>query len=149
MLTIIIFALIRIMRRFRVASLSWRDFGSILIMIGLALDLGWFLYVDWTTEATFRDFISTEWFMPPVFIGAVLFYRLRGTRPIIYGVVEVLIGISAIWAGIYLSQPPFLTQGLATLGGIYIIVRGLDNFRRGLSDSARAKWDELFPQSRS
>jgi hypothetical protein len=69
-----------------------------------------------------------------VVIG-VLAYLLRQNIRDLYGIVEILIGsLATAWTAYTLSKTTghadaiLLSQGLALSGGIYIVVRGVDNF---------------------
>ena len=84
-----------------------------------------------------------------LFIGIALFW-VRGRYPIIYGTTEVVVGVIAAVnafarADFVMSIDPNIT--IQILGGIYIIVRGLDNFGKGLKATGlETRWKWLFPQ---
>jgi hypothetical protein len=65
----------------------------------------------------------------PFSFSAVILYWLKKQQPLIYGFLEIVIGMSAIWFSIVTSQTTSTqVQRLITIsGGVYIIVRGIDN----------------------
>jgi hypothetical protein len=75
---------------------------------------------------------------------ALLLYGMRTRYPFIYGVVEVIVGISAIIA-VLPNQPATNTlvvyaELLSVSGGMYVIVRGLDNMNKAVPERIRAFW---------
>ena len=80
-------------------------------------------------------------------IGAVLFW-VRGRYPLVYGATEVIVGIAAAinaFARADLNKPFDLTIVIQIFGGIYIIVRGLDNASKGMKGSIlEARWNRIF-----
>lgn len=76
--------------------------------------------------------------------GAAAFYWTRGLFPVVYGLVEVAIGIAGL---IVASTSPALTmvgQVVALAAGAYVIVRGLDNIDRGLSPPLQRVWRSVW-----
>ena len=84
-------------------------------------------------------------------------FQLRRRRPFVYGVFEFAVGV----IGLVLTFHPqttylltgeaspsglILSRGIAIVGGIYLLVRGLDNMERDLPRRWRPFWDMLFPQ---
>src|SRR4051812_14945558 len=69
-----------------------------------------------------------------------------GSRSFIYGVTEVVVGLIATWSTIHSSTADMLSKGLGFFGGIYIVVRGLDNMDRDLPTKLRPLWDRCFPK---
>jgi hypothetical protein len=76
-------------------------------------------------------------------IFAVLAYWLRGKAPKIYGVGEVFIGVTSIIVAVQTADTGARLLAIAT--GIYICVRGMDNFSKGLSGRAKERWKRVFP----
>src|SRR4029077_14362157 len=72
------------------------------------------------------------WFVPVALIIAWLLYVLRERIRWLYAITEIIVGIAAIASYIGSGRPGGLTQLLTVFGGIYIVVRGLDNFNQGL-----------------
>lgn len=67
---------------------------------------------------------------------AVLLYCIRASMlRSAFGLVEIIIGVVMCWAGLGASsgplQSPPLTGTIAIVGGIYVIVRGIDNIMLG------------------
>jgi len=82
---------------------------------------------------------------PCVAIGIGL-YRLRGNNPTVYGIGEVLVSLVTILFSIASAANGLLATSLGLLGGIYVMVRGLDNIDKGLPPSWRTSWDKWFPK---
>lgn len=78
--------------------------------------------------------------------AALILYRFRGTNPLFYGLAEVFFGVTAILVSISSSSPEIVGKLVALSGGIYIIVRGLDNIDEGLPARFRPFWDFVFRQ---
>lgn len=66
-----------------------------------------------------------------VFIG-VLLSKVRKRFTFYYGVLELAVAIGALWFAIVTPNQDLLPKILGILGGVYIIVRGLDNMGRDL-----------------
>jgi hypothetical protein len=77
-------------------------------------------------------------------------YGLRSKSPFIYGISEVFVGITAIWLSV---RPPTISplsdigngvwQLVTILGGVYIIVRGLDNMDKKVPTRLQRYWSLL------
>jgi hypothetical protein len=85
--------------------------------------------------------------------GTTAFW-VRGRYPVIYGATEVAVGVLATLNALARSDIPNLgidvdpSVVIQIVGGIYIIVRGLDNVGRGVKGTAFEPWWQwLFPQS--
>jgi hypothetical protein len=96
------------------------------------------------------EVISDPFYTPLWFGLAVGLFWLRGYRPIIYCILEINVGIAAIFFAMA-SQPISGVENLpprllALFSGIYIIIRGLDNFDKNLPADIRPHWDRLFPK---
>ena len=88
-------------------------------------------------------------------VVAVAFYRIRCWSRLLFGAIEIVAGIGVIIIGEF---PPnavataanVWTLGsraahmLALLGGVYIVVRGLDNIDQGLPERWRPAWGRIF-----
>jgi len=61
-----------------------------------------------------------------VIAGFLLYLARTYMRPV-YGLAEIMIGITSCWAGLSDPRPNVLSASLAIIGGIYIIIRGFDN----------------------
>jgi len=69
------------------------------------------------------------------FAAVALFFRWN--QRTFYGVVEVGTAIAVIWLVLGADLAPASTFG-AIVGSIYVMVRGVDNFREGWSERQRA-----------
>jgi len=89
-------------------------------------------------------------------IAGLFFYWLRCCLRFWYGVCEIVVAVVVI----YLTfVPPYtvvvledmspgrllMSKGVGILGGIYILVRGLDNLDEDLPAKWRPIWDRIFP----
>ena len=77
-------------------------------------------------------------------VVALLLYGMRTRFPFAYGVVEVIVGIAAI-VSVLPRQPPIETlvvyaELLSVSGGIYVIVRGLDNMNKAVPEVLKRYW---------
>jgi energy-converting hydrogenase Eha subunit A len=72
-------------------------------------------------------------------------YWLRGRMPFVYGILETVVGTLAIFYAIQ-SPAALPAKLIALLGGLYIVVRGLDNMDKGLPNPLRSTWDRWFPK---
>lgn len=80
-------------------------------------------------------------------IGAAVslgLYRLRHARRSIYGFIEIVVDLTTVWFAASNLQAGIVTVGLGILWGIYIVVRGLDNFEQSISDEMRDRWNRLL-----
>src|ERR1700692_3992341 len=90
-------------------------------------------------------------------VFALFFYGLRRRRPFAYGLSECAVGLIGLTLT-FLSPnrfPPssgaeFLGNGPFSRrhdsGGIYLLVRGMDNMDRDLPNGWRHHWEILFPK---
>jgi hypothetical protein len=63
-------------------------------------------------------------------LGGLLYLARRRARSL-YGIVEIWIGGAACWAGLGHTDVSGFAGGVTLAGGVYVIVRGLDNFVDG------------------
>jgi hypothetical protein len=77
---------------------------------------------------------------------AFMFYRIRGTHPQVYGIMEVVLGACAIFTVIYSSSHEIVGRLVALFGGTYIIVRGLDNIDKDVPARLHRIWGMVFPK---
>jgi hypothetical protein len=88
--------------------------------------------------------ISNVYFTPAWFIIALGLFWLRGYLPRSYGLAEVFVGMTAVFYAIKSDPADLPPKLLALASGIYIIVRGLDNFEKGLPPETRTTWRRIF-----
>jgi hypothetical protein len=73
------------------------------------------------------------WFVPVGLTMAWLLYVLRERLLPLYAMLEIVIGIAAVTASVRTgSTADRVPHLIAVFGGIYVIVRGLDNLNKGL-----------------
>ena len=81
-------------------------------------------------------------------IGATLLYVLRSKKPFIYGGLEMIAGVSSIFlATLGPVSGGLIGKVLGIFGGIYIIVRGIDNAKKSLS-KFWAEYTDTFDKRR-
>lgn len=89
--------------------------------------------------------------------AGLFFYWLRCQFRFWYGLVELAVALGVIYMTFYpqtdnllLNAPPIshslFTKGAGILGGIYILVRGMDNMDQDLPPKWRLIWDKAFPK---
>ncbi|HEX4409963.1 MAG TPA: hypothetical protein VH206_14420 [Xanthobacteraceae bacterium] len=84
---------------------------------------------------------------------AFLFYRLRSTSRLAYGIFELIVALASLYVGIwkfshdilYFSAGQALVVWLAFWAAIYFMVRAIDNIGVGLKGSKyEGRWNALF-----
>jgi O-antigen/teichoic acid export membrane protein len=90
-------------------------------------------------------------------VAGLFFYWLRRRCRFWYGAYEIVVALAVI----YLTFVPaytvmvladmspsrlLLSKGVGILGGIYLIVRGMDNMDEDLPPTWRRVWDHAFPK---
>lgn len=95
-----------------------------------------------------RFFYSPFFVVVPLATGVALF-RLRGSAPLQYGMVEVLVALATLAVLAAQRDANLLQHALALTGGTYVLIRGMDNIERGLSPHHRAIWLQIFPKKPS
>lgn len=77
-----------------------------------------------------------------VFLGlgaALVLYRMRLTSLRRYGHLEVMIGALTLGVSTAL-QGNSMSRFITFVGGVYVIVRGIDNFEKSLPEMEMARW---------
>ena len=82
-----------------------------------------------------------------IFAVTIIFvYRFRERRPLLYGTVEIYVGLAALATVSQHQGAELSLRILSLLGASFITVRGMDNIKKGLSDESRETlWELLFP----
>ena len=80
--------------------------------------------------------LQLSWVIRIVAFGVLMLlgwgmYKLREARRDIYGVGEVCVGATMCWFGVNAATADALPSIIAIAGGVYVIVRGLDNYFQG------------------
>ena len=131
------------------AARKWAKVGTVLHIIAVGYSVLLYNSIIYGILYYFRDVLvsvtSSPYFVIFAFATALWFYRLRGRHPLFYGITEISVATAAIWLTIN-TENALSLKGLALLGGIYIIVRGLDNMDRGMPSWLRPAWERLFPK---
>jgi hypothetical protein len=87
-------------------------------------------------------YISSPLAVFPALILGLSFFWLRCRSPLTYGIIEVTVSIEAVSFAIQAPADNLLAKLLGLLGGIYVLVRGLDNVDKGLK--RRQLWEKIF-----
>jgi hypothetical protein len=112
---------------------------------------------DAVAEGSRSMAMNIDYVILMILVG-LFFYWLRGTLPVAYGLCEIAAGIAVIV--ITFNYPPMpsillryrtefeqsLPTTMSLLGGVYVMVRGLDNVQRGLNPTWKRRWRIIFPQ---
>jgi hypothetical protein len=111
--------------------------ATIVLGFSLALDL-----VSWPALAVlvWKYIVaaaSTPWIRFAITIGCALLASLlsgaRRVAPQVYGIAEILVGLAVCWVGLAPSPSEShdaLAGVLAVVGGIYLIVEGVENCKK-------------------
>jgi hypothetical protein len=61
----------------------------------------------------------------------------------VYAIIEIIVAIGTIWLAIVTKAESLGVKCLALMGGIYILVRGLDNFEKTIDATGKFRdfWD--------
>jgi hypothetical protein len=94
------------------------------LALGLALAFGIGQLILWAN--------NFWWFIPIAVLTAWGLYLLRDRVRSAYGLTEVIAGIAAISTSVLSRAGTEAAHLIAVLGGIYIVVRGLDNIEQGM-----------------
>jgi hypothetical protein len=133
-------------------NIFWFGVGfSIVLAMSTLMYLGKLTVVKMSehpVEATVRSIAFTLAPYCVIYVGCSL-YSIRCRNPWVYGVFEVFLGIiiasytMAIIAG---QVVPEGTVIFGTIGALYIIVRGLDNMYRSITEGTEDKrvWNRNF-----
>jgi len=74
------------------------------------------------------------WFFPVALAAVYVLYILRTKLRYAYAFVEIIAGLAAISTALLDPRVSDLGQASAVLGGIYIVIRGLDNLDQSLDE---------------
>jgi hypothetical protein len=86
----------------------------------------------WSKFQAVQDRVWVRCVIVTALIGvACCLYFIRRHARSFYGLVEVIIGISACWIILRNTQAERLTVIIALTGSVYVIVRGIDNYIEG------------------
>jgi hypothetical protein len=129
-------------------KLRTKAFASMVLILAMAIGLAVsFLKIIWPAPRTVSLMLLSDPLIifPALFLGALL-YRLRGTTPLLYGLIEIIVGTAVTsFASTSPTSDP-VSKAVGIIGGIYIIVRGLDNIEKDLPLSMKSQWYRIFPK---
>ena len=75
---------------------------------------------------------------------SIILYGMRIHLLLLYGVIELTAGAAAIVGAYQNPDQPYLPRALAVAGGVYILVRGLDNIDKSLPPRLKEPWDRFW-----
>ena len=114
----------------------------------------WRVGLEFLTGLTIQSVVTAAPFWIAIsVIAALCLYLLRTAARIHYGFTEIMFGVISIAA----AAQTFTAQAQSTTlvqlaGGIYIIVRGLDNIKHGLDENPSSRvwkiWNLMFSEDR-
>lgn len=112
------------------------------IMIGIALSFA--AVAAWLKF----DWITSHWrswaFLIVAILGGPILFLIRTRFQLSYGVLEVVVGLGAIF-NTYRDTVYDAAFVLQVLGGLYVVVRGLDNMEKGLEGTPfEGRWRKIF-----
>jgi hypothetical protein len=105
----------------------------------LGAALAFMANVIWEFRAPVVRVITAYGILALVAIAGAGLYALRGRYRLVYGVAETAVGYLTAVRLVFPTTNIHsigLVQGIGLLGGLYIIVRGLDNVAKGLENTA-------------
>lgn len=89
--------------------------------------------------------LTSSWLVPIMLLVGIGLYRFRTKHTVLYGLFECSFAIAGITFSVHTASNDSLSKLLSLAGGVYIIVRGLDNIDKGLTSLSRARWYLFFP----
>lgn len=119
-------------------------FGIWVIIFFLGITLYASILVSNNTVFILR-ILSNPFSVAPSVLMAFVLFRLRRSKPALYGSIEIMVGVAVIVFSVRTSTTDLIAKIVAILGGVYIIVRGLDNIDRRLPEFFRPVWKKAFP----
>jgi hypothetical protein len=72
-------------------------------------------------------------------IVAAMAYSVRVKRRLLYGIIEIGIGVTAIFLSSIRPEQPSISTIVGTAGGIYIVIRGFDNMNTALREGGKLR----------
>lgn len=128
------------------AALEGRRTPRLLVLIGIVIGL---LAVMILEHLAYLLETIPVWGTFGTLIGlAVGLYWIRGRWRLLYGVAEFVVGLASSWIGArtqIVTTPVSPVVLVQILGGIYVMVRGLDNMGKGvLATRYSESWERIF-----
>jgi len=109
------------------------------VVIWAIQGLGWVTSWGWITRLAAGSLVGHFLVVLGVLAVGTLAYGVRANQRFQYGIAEIAIGAGGAW---FACDAQHLgTSGLAILGSIYIVVRGIDNARAGWRQFREGKHD--------
>jgi hypothetical protein len=66
-----------------------------------------------------------------LFVLSLLLYLIRQSYRVLYGIVEVVLGLLGCWITLGSQATDRLTISVGVAGSVYIVIRGFDNYFQG------------------
>ncbi|SRR6266516_1215433 len=107
---------------------------ALLVAAGVFLLFGWpFILSGFWSDV--QHFAQTPWKRILASAGlavvAYVLFLVRENARSWYGAAEIIIGVALCWAGLGAAQTASLAASASAIGGVYVTVRGLDNWKQG------------------
>jgi len=80
------------------------------------------------------EILSQPWAIILCFLAALGLYCLRGLHPLLYGFLELLVATGTIWFVIKTPDQDVIAKIIGIAGGIYVMVRAIDDVDKGLPE---------------
>ena len=134
-----------------------RDLESLLVAVSvITVVVGAFISIavlmplfahEWPRfPAGVTSYLMSPWvFFWSVCTGVGL-YRIRGSAPLVYGLLEVLVALLSLAFASIVRHPDLIQWAVPFVAGTYFLIRGLDNIDRALPSSLRDRWEVIFPK---
>lgn len=87
----------------------------------------------------FFSYLPSWLWIPLIILGSVVLFWLRGNYRLFYGVVEFVVGVIAVVYGFTTQRTELVSFFLAILSGLYVMVRGIDNVFKSISNTKLAR----------
>jgi hypothetical protein len=115
----------------RISYEAWFLIPEILSIVSALAILGVGIYLALLIVKLSQYGMTHWWFFPVACTIAYSLYILRDRRRSLYGAIEIIAGSAAIFSSIVTVSNSDFARFVSLTGGIYIIVRGMDNFDAG------------------
>jgi hypothetical protein len=116
----------------------------VLIIIGFFTVLIFIVLFPYIINNEYGKIIIGILLLPTIYI----LFKLRKNNKNMYGLIEIMIGSATLLSIIYnptINTTSGINDILKLFGGVYISIRGLDNFEKGLKTTKNKNiWEKIF-----
>lgn len=118
----------------------------VLVLFGVAIGLSAVLVLEHL--AFLVDTLPVWGTLIGLTLLAALLYWVRGRLRLPYGIAELIVGLASAWLGVQSQNRGAVLNPVAVLqvlGGLYVMVRGLDNIGKGVHATRYSvRWERYF-----